>query len=348
MPLAQGYAKDQPAGFSNRIERVAIVGAAGYIGRHITSHLLQTTKHTVTAITRPNSPNHNKFPPSVHIARVDYTSTAPNDFNNLVTALRGQQALIITINMRVPPDVISNLIRAAAMADVHYVLPNWYSVDVANEKLLDESLFRQTRDRFRGEIEELGVSAGLWLVCNYWYEFSLAGFEERFGFDMQKREVVLFGEGEVRINTTTWEQCGRAVAGLLSLKELKEDEGDEGVTLERFRGRGVYVSSFRVSQREMFESVMRVTGTGEGDWKVTKVGVEGRWEGAKKEVLEGGDLMKFVRMIYSRIFFEGGDGDYEGSRGLDNEVLGLPVEDLDEATKVAVKMGLDGMVKEYL
>ncbi|KAK2744776.1 hypothetical protein FQN55_006532 [Onygenales sp. PD_40] len=346
MPLAQGYAKDQPAGFSNRIERVAIVGAAGYIGRHITSHLLQTTKHTVTAITRPASTN--EFPPAVHVARVDYTSTAPSDFDALVAALRGQQALIISINMRASPDIISNLIRAAAQADVNYVLPNWYSVDVANEKLIDESLFRQTRDRFRGEIEKLGVSAHLWLVCNYWYEFSLAGFEERFGFDMQKREVVLFGEGEVRINTTTWAQCGRAVAGLLSLKELAEDEGDDGVTLEGFRNRGVYVSSFRVSQRDMFESVMRVTGTGEGDWTVTKVGVEGRWEGARKAVLEGGDLMKFIRLIYSRIFFAGGGGDYEGSRGLDNEALGLPVEDLDEATKVAVKMGLDGMIKEYL
>jgi hypothetical protein len=39
------------------------------------------------------------------------------------------------------------------------------------------------------------------------------------------------------------------------------------------------------------------------------------------------------------MFFDNGDGDYQSKRGLDNEILGLPVEDLDEATAVGVRMG---------
>ncbi len=42
--------------------------------------------------------------------------------------------------------------------------------------------------------------------------------------------------------------------------------------------------------------------------------------------------------MYARVFYPNGDGDFESSRGLANEVLGLPKEELDEATKGAVEM----------
>lgn len=49
------YAKDQQPGFTNRIERVAIVGAGGSVGKYIAQELLKTGKHTVTALTRTTS-----------------------------------------------------------------------------------------------------------------------------------------------------------------------------------------------------------------------------------------------------------------------------------------------------
>lgn len=42
--------------------------------------------------------------------------------------------------------------------------------------------------------------------------------------------------------------------------------------------------------------------------------------------------------MYARVFYPDGSGDYESSKGLDNEGLGLPQEDLDEATKRTVEM----------
>jgi hypothetical protein len=47
----------------------------------------------------------------------------------------------------------------------------------------------------------------------------------------------------------------------------------------------------------------------------------------------------FTKMLYSRMFFATGDGDYKSRRGLDNELLGLLVEDLDEATAEGIRMG---------
>ncbi|KAL4925210.1 uncharacterized protein BDV17DRAFT_294603 [Aspergillus undulatus] len=74
--MAPRYARDQPEGFTNRIENVAI-GAGGSIGKHI-----------ITALTRPG--NTSKIPEGVHsVARIDYTNTSDdNDDSALVGPAR--------------------------------------------------------------------------------------------------------------------------------------------------------------------------------------------------------------------------------------------------------------------
>ncbi|KAL3444130.1 hypothetical protein BJX65DRAFT_174737 [Aspergillus insuetus] len=332
------YAKDQPAGFTNRIERVAIVGAGGSIGKHLAGALVKTGKHTITAITRPDSTN--QIPAGVQIARIDYAS---EDDTALVQILRGQQALLITMNVLASPDTIIKLIRAAGKAGVPYILPNWYGHDAANDALCEESMLKPNRDRIINVIKEVGVSAYLLLVCNFWYEFSLGGGPDRYGFDFAKRTFLLFDDGDVPINTTTWPQCGRAVAALLSLKEFPEDESDTEPTLAQFANGCVYVSSFRITQRDMFESVKRVTGTKDEDWTITRGSVRDRYREGQ-EGLKVHNWKVFTKMLYSRMFFPDGDGAYESRRGLDNSVLELPVEDLDEATREGIRMGKAGEV----
>jgi hypothetical protein len=53
-----------------------------------------------------------------------------------------------------------------------------------------------------------------------------------------------------------------------------------------------------------------------------------------------GDAEGWMKMGYSRMFFTDGAGDYESSRGLHNEDLGLEQEDLDHYTKIALQMSL--------
>ncbi|KAL2170138.1 hypothetical protein VTG60DRAFT_5160 [Thermothelomyces hinnuleus] len=334
------YAKDQPQGFSNYIKKVAVVGAGGQIGGQIVEQLLKKGNHVVTAISRPNSTN--KLPEGVQVARVDYSG---DDISALVEALRGQQALIITMAVSAPRDTMGKLIRAAARAGVPYIMPNWFGHDAANDSLCQDSFLTQMRDSVRSEIASHGVSFPLFLNCNFWYEFSLGGGPDRFGFDFQNRSLILFDEGDVAVNTSTWPQCGRAVANLLSLKELPDDENDKSPTLSQFREEGglVYISSFRLSQRDMFESVKRVTGTTDADWTITKESAEQRWKEGAAEVRRG-NFAAFTKMLYSRMFFPNGDGDYQSRRPLHNGVLGLPVEDLDAATRIAVRMGENGEV----
>lgn len=311
--------------------------AGGQIGSVITDHLLKTGKHTVTVITRPNSTS--TVPEGVKVVRADYSSP---DNEDLLEALRGQQVLIITMSVAAPPNTVVNIIRSAVKAGVSYVLPNWFSVDPANKSLCDDSFPGRMRDNIHATIESPdGATSSILLACSFWYEFSLGGGTDRYGFDFQKRSFVVFDEGGVAVNTSTWPQCGRAVAALLSLKELPEDEADESPTLSQFRNRVVYISSFRLSQLDMFESVKRVTGTTEADWTITHESSEQRYNDGR-EALGKGNFAEFTKMLYSRMFFTKGSVEYP--RPVDNALLGLPVEDLDEATVIAVRMGENGEV----
>lgn len=193
----------------------------------------------------------------------------------------------------------------------------------------------------RDEIESLGVSKWIVLSCGFWYEFSLGGTADRYGFDFHNRSIVLFDDGKTKINTSTWAQCGRAVASFLSLKLLPEDEGDKSPAIEKWANGVFFASSFLVSQMDMFESAKRVTGTTDADWTITHENSGERYKNAVQD-LQKGDMKGFVRLLYTRMFFPNGDGDYESSKGLQNDILGLPKEDLDEATKEAIHLALGG------
>ena len=159
----------------------------------------------------------------------------------------------------------------------------------------------------------------------------------RHGFDLKNRTVTFIDDGNTRINTSTFPQCGRAIAGLLGLKVLPNDENDRSPCLAQFRNKFVYMSSFLVSQKDMLNSVMRVTGTTPEDWKITYEPHKERYESGMAE-FQKGNRLGFARLLYTRIFYPDGSCDYETSEGLHNDILGLPKEDIDDYTKVALQM----------
>ena len=236
-----------------------------------------------------------------------------------------------------PPDQQTKLLEAAAAANVPYVLPNEWGGDGTNDQLNKDTMLGARNAEYRAQIEKLGKSSWIGFACSFWYEYSLSGGVDRYGFDLKNRTVNFIDDGTTRINTSTWPQTGRGVAGLLGLKILPDDENDRSPCLSHFRNKYVFVSSFLVSQKEMLDSVMRVTGTTIKDWKVTHENHKDRYNSGK-ELLQSGNMLGFVKCLYTRIFYPDGSGDYETSQGLHNGILGLPKEDLDERTKVALQM----------
>lgn len=251
-----------------------------------------------------------------------------------------------------PPSQSLALIDAAAAAHVPYILPNEYGIDHASSPQLGHDILigpAKAAERHRVESHGAGGSAWISLITGFWYEWSLSGGPDRFGFDFANKHLTLFDQGTVRLNTTTFPQVGRAVAQLLALRihpdatDTSDDNDDAGPYLDQYRNRFVHVASFTLNQREMLESVRRVTGTGDptDDWTVTHVPVRDAYA-AGVQALQAGRSDGFVRLLYARMFFPDGAGDYGAARGLENDVLGLPREDLDEYTKIAVETAAQG------
>ncbi|KAF4986032.1 hypothetical protein FGRMN_11015 [Fusarium graminum] len=320
------HANNQPPAF-NAIQRVAIVGAAGTIGSHITAALLQTGKHIITALTRQNSTNN--LPEGILKAEVDYNNPA-----SLVAALRDQQFLIITMAPTAPRDTHSKLVRAAAEAGVPYVMPNNFTGDIEKIELGKDILLGPIAKDQRDEIESLGMQ---WITvcCGFWYDYSLAGGENRFGFDFGKRTLTLYDDGNTRNSTSTLAQVGRAIAKVLSLPALPVDENDQTLTLANFFNRAIYLQSFLVSQNDIFTSVKRVTNTTDSDWTITRESTKQRYEDGLAKV-KAGNMAGFSKLLYARAFFP--DDPSEHAAKVQNELLGLPEESLDEATKAGMNL----------
>lgn len=304
--------------------------AGGQVGKYVTDALLKTGKHKVTALTRPESTS--AMPAGVSVKKVDY-----EDSTSLTAALRGQELLIITMAVTAPKEQQTKLIDAAAAAGVPWVMPNEFGNDNDLESLSKETLIGEGLMKVRQYIDQVGKSTWIGLACGFWYEYSLSSSPLLYGFDFKNRAVTFYDEGTARINTSTWPQTGRAVARLLSLKILKDDESDKSPTLTDYARRTVFVSSFCLSQRDMFDSALRVTGTTPADWTVTHEPSAERYAAGLQQ-LQTGDRMGFGKLLYARVFYPNDDGNFEKRKGTQNEMLGLPKEDLDEYTKIAVEM----------
>lgn len=257
-----------------------------------------------------------------------------------MSALKGHEFLIITLAYSAGNEIHNKIVQAAAKAEIPHLMPNIYTADVVlnNKAIGDETGMGPAFRPLLSEIERLGLTWTV-LVTGLWYEFSLACPPDWFGFDINKREVTIFDDGQARINTTTWSQCGRAVASFLGLKKRSNDDNDLTTTLQQFQNKAIYVSSFMINQREMLDSVERVTGTADADWNI-------RHESTAKRIKDGmaalaaGDSKGLAKAYYSRIFSPDSPAVYQ--KKLHNSLLGLPEEDLDNATMVGVNMAKSG------
>jgi NmrA-like family len=267
------------------------------------------------------------LPEGVKVARVDYS----DDGSSLVAALKGQQFLVITLSVMAPPDTHSKIVQAAAKAGVPYIMPNSFGWDKANSKLCEDIPHGEKQVANSVEIQNAGA-AGIVMSCGFWYEWSLALGEITFGFNIKDRKVTFFDDGKTITNISTWAQCGRALAAFLSLPE-----SGASPSVSEWKNKSFYISSYHVSQRDILNSLHRVLGTTDKDWEII-------YEPAEKRYKEGIEAMKmgsregFAKAMYSRVFYPNGDGDFESSKGISNELLGLPKEDMDASTKTAVEM----------
>lgn len=304
------------------------------MGTHLVQGLQDTGKHVITAITRHNSAT--QMPSNVKVVKVDY-----EDESSLISAMTGQQFLIISLPYSAAPETQTKLIAAAGKAGVPYIMPNGFGIDFANERLAQEALAGMSIRKGIADVQELAPKAK-WvvMVCGFWIEYAIAMGTHFYGLDLKNRKATLFDDGTTKINTSTWDQCRRAIGAFLSLPELPQDASDTQPTISQWANKGLYISSFLVSQRDMLDSVQRNTHTSDADWTT-------EYEPTKERRERGLSLMKedplngFAMALFSRVFYPNGGGNFE-EHGLANGALDLPQESLDEATQRALELVDDG------
>lgn len=283
----------------------------------------------MTAITRHDSQS--TFPEGVEVKKVDYDQP-----QTLVAALRGQDALVITLSGQSQLETLQKkLIDAAVEAGVRWIMPNEWGFDTANQGLVEDIVISKVIVSVREHLKQQTNVSFTSMITGFWYEWSLA-IPPAFGININKRTATLFDDGTAKITTSTWPQVGRAVASFLALPIDSNDS--KTPSLNDFKNQLVYIGSFQVSQLDMLQSIYRVTNTKESDWTITSEPARQRRQQGVEEMANGSRI-GFVKAMYTRVFYDDKAGDCEDK--LINKQLGLPKEDLDEATKRTVQRAKD-------
>jgi saccharopine dehydrogenase-like NADP-dependent oxidoreductase len=146
----------------SQVKNIAIVGASGQQGSPIVKALITSGKFVLTAVTRSESSS--TFPSDVKVARGDYS----DEF--FESAFKGQDVLIIILGVTAPKDLQSRMIKAAAAASVPWVLPCEFGPDGESRQLMEGIPFLGSKKKERDEIEALGKSAWIGIVCGLWFD----------------------------------------------------------------------------------------------------------------------------------------------------------------------------------
>ncbi|GLA70809.1 hypothetical protein AtubIFM55763_000983 [Aspergillus tubingensis] len=296
--------------------RIVLVGATGALGSHILNALLDTGVHHISVITRPE--NGKIFDNRVSVNRVDLDDEA-----SLVRCLISQDALIIALSPESYAKQIS-LIRAAAGARVPYIVPTEFGSDPTHERLNREIGLAEMQKPFRALIEELGVSSWIGVVNGIFFDFNVRnGF---WGLDIRNRKVTFYDDGQVKINTSTLSWIAISLARFFSMP-------DEFI--QQHRNTWIYFSSFLVSQRDVFESAIRMTRTVQADWEVVRVNSKVAAQEAKKG-MEDGDHMAVFSLLFALTFQEGFGSNFS-DRLINYSAMGLSPPTLDSVVEGLVE-----------
>lgn len=287
------------------LKNIIVIGASGNLGPSILSALDSNPRFAGDIEVLSRSSSQTTFPPHIKIHRV--ADSYP--FDELVAAFKDQDAIV---NMAPITEVATHktIIDAALEAGVKRIILSEFGTNVP-ELQTTEPL----AEVYRGKVEirkhmEGKEGKGLtWtgLVVGAFFDW---GLEDGFlGFDLKSKTATISDAGTAPTNFTLLATTGLATAAIL-------DKPAE--TANRY----VFVNSFRTTQNEILSALQTVT---HQKWTVKHTTCEEESR-IGKEKLDEGDWSGVGRAIMGASY-SGGKYDFAEGRELDNELLGLPVDE---------------------
>ncbi|KAL3419866.1 Pinoresinol reductase 1-like protein 3 [Phlyctema vagabunda] len=306
---------------SQRIRTVIVAGASGTIGAPILAGLLASKLFKVSVLSRPESKA--TFPSGVDVKRVD-----PEDNAGLVEALKGQDALISTVSGKVSSLQIP-LLEAAIEAGVKRIIPSewaFHAMRSANQELDDlvapgrpvvEFLKQKGREaEAQGkDFHWTGVDPGIFFDCCLKTGFmGIAVIPER--------KATIWDNGDTRFSATNIPTIVTAVVQILTTADAET------------RNRFVTIESFATTQNEIIATLEAVSGK---SWDVTRKTTEEQLRTANALAATGQWMPSFSIKIMTLIYEPGSGADLSVYSKLDNELLGLPKENIRDAVESVLR-----------
>ena len=295
---------------SHTLKNVIILGAGGNLGPSILDALTNDSSFTVSILSRKSSKS--TFPSHLKVHKVD--DDYPED--QLLEAFKGQDAVVCTISgAQIQQE--KSIIDAAVKAGVKRYIPSEFGADLENPKLAEALyFFGQKREtiKYLKEQESKGLT---WsgIVTGPFFDWGLKmGI---LGFDIANHKATIFDSGNTKVSMTNLPTIGLSVVQTLKA--------------EQTANRHVYVASLTTSQNEILAAMEKATGK---KWDVTHASTAEKIQEGK-DLLNSGNMKGLLVQLQAVLFVDGIGNDYVSTRGLDNELLGLPIETLQETiTKV--------------
>ncbi|KAH6974462.1 hypothetical protein BKA56DRAFT_591343 [Ilyonectria sp. MPI-CAGE-AT-0026] len=276
------------------ITNVAIVGK-GNVGSAVLSELLKGG-FGVTILSRSNL----EAPPGAKVVQVDYSS-----IESISSALRGHDAVVSTVGAT---GVIGQktVIDAAILAGVKRFIPSDYGSVSADPKARNVTAFQPFFDiqdylkekAAAGQIEYTILSTGPFLDLI----FGSPAF-----VDFHNRSVEFYGDGKVRLSSTSIGGVGKAVAGILR-------------NATETNNRVLHIQEAIISQVKVLELAKKILSEGTG-WTETFIDPEETLRVASAKFSESPtDILALYALIKAVMLSGKYDTQYHE---LDNGIVGL-------------------------
>ncbi|KAJ4265952.1 hypothetical protein NW762_003925 [Fusarium torreyae] len=292
------------------IQRVAVIGASGNVGKSTIKALLQEG-FQVTGLIRESS--NNTVPEHSELVKTDYSE------KSLVAALKGHDAVVSTVSSITVGQTLTlqnTIVDASIKAGVKVFVPSEFGVDTANPEATKFIPFLQDKVKVLNYIKSKEDKIS-WIavVSGSMFDWGL-NIPNFGGIDVDARTATIFDGGDIAYEATNLDQVGRAIT-----KSLKN--------ISITRNQYVYVNSFTVTQNEVLSALERVTGD---KFEISQGTVDGLWEEGAEQV-KNGNPMGTLAQISGAIYGKGGAANYSVDKGLWNDKIGLAGENLEEFLK---------------
>ncbi|KAI9887324.1 MAG: hypothetical protein M1823_000840 [Watsoniomyces obsoletus] len=297
---------------SQTIKNVALLGASGNLGPTILEGLDKSGKFNITVFSRKES--NATFPSHIKVIKTDYSES------ELVEQFKGQDAVISTLFGMVDQRPI---IDAAVKAGVKRFMPSEWGSDSTNPKGQEICpVFKPKADiveYLKSKANENPNFTWSAVATGPFLDWCLkVGF---FGFDLQAKKMTIWDGGSPRFSSTTLPTIGKAAAQIL-------------LKFEETKNRYVWIQSALVSQNDLKAALERATNA---QWEVEQVKSEDMIKKGYELLPQG--FPGIALLILGTIFNANADtgSNFTTHTKLDNDLLGLPKEDVQSVVDSVVK-----------